>query len=491
MASTTEKQINAFFTELVSTLVSVIEQKDVFMRGHAERVANYCSGFTRMLKLSEQAEVEKIYFAALLHDIGMVYIPLEILQKPDKLTDDELGLVQQHPAQAENILSNLTILKEILPMIRHHHEAFDGTGYPDGLRGAGIPLGARIIAIADTYDAMTSVRPHRPAVDSEQAIETIMGKAGQQYDRGLVNRFARFIRKGDMSIRGRKPAEKKKEKSLGDYIDEVMDNFKRGKLALPVLPQVVHDVQAVIRDPTSGSEDLAGVIEKDAVISVRLIAVANSPYYRGIEQITSVRTAISRLGVKETQNLITAIANKSLYETKNFKYRKLMETLWVHSLAVGYLSAGLARELGAADQDRYFFMGIVHDIGKVVLLKALSETIPTKSPFKMTEIKKVVEEIHAGIAGSLLKRWNFPREFIKAVMQHEIREVTDEMEKGGVVLNLANRIAYAMGYTIFDGDAAAPLTELASFDILKVPVDRIDHIKGKAREIMKETAHVF
>ena len=491
MASTTDKQINVFFTELVSTLVSVIEQKDVFMRGHAERVASYCTGFTRMLKLSEQAEVEKLYFAALLHDIGMVYVPLEILQKPGKLSEEELAEVKKHPVLAETILSNMSILKEILPMIRHHHESFDGSGYPDGLRGAGIPLGARIIAIADSYDALTSVRPHRPAIESDQALEMILEKAGQQYDRGLVNRFARFIRKGDPSIRSRKKADPKKEKGLAEFIDDVMVNFKKGNVELPVLPQVVHDVQAVMRKSTSNNEDLANVIEKDAVISVRLIAVANSPYYRGIEQITSVRAAISRLGLKETQNLITAIANKNLYETKNFRFRKLMESLWVHSLAVGYISAALAKILGASDEQRYFFMGIVHDIGKVVLLKALSETIPSKSPFETSQIKKSVEEIHAGFAGSLLKRWRFPKEFIQTVMQHESREATDDMESGALVLNLANHMAYTMGYKIFDGDKALPLEELPAYGLLKMTSDGINKITNDVKLLMKETAHVF
>ncbi|MBI9086177.1 MAG: HDOD domain-containing protein [Desulfobacterales bacterium] len=491
MASTTDKQINVFFTELVSTLVSVIEQKDVFMRGHAERIASYCTGFTRMLKLSEQAEVDKIYFAALLHDIGMVYLPLEILQKTGKLNDEELSVIKKHPVLAENVLSNMTILKGTLPMIRHHHEAFDGSGYPDGLRGADIPLGARIIAIADSYDALTSVRPHRPAIDSEQALAVIQEKAGQQYDRGLVNRFARFIRKGDMSIRGRKTEEPTKEKGLADFIDDVIEKFKKGNVELPVLPQVVHDVQAVMREPNSSSEDLANVIEKDAVISVRLTAVANSPYYRGIEQITSVRSAISRLGLKETQNLITAIANKNLYETKNFRFRKVMENLWVHSLAVGYASVALAKVLGASDEQHYFFMGIVHDIGKVVLLKALSETIPAKSQFEMPQIKNAVQEIHAGFAGSLLKRWRFPKEFIQTVMQHESRENAEDMEGGALVLNLANHMAYAMGHKIFDEDKAEPLEELPAYGLLKVTPDTVDKISQEVKSLMKETAHIF
>lgn len=491
MAATTDKQLNVFFTELVSTLVSVIEQKDVFMRGHAERVASYCTGFSRVLKLSEQAEVEKIYFAALLHDIGMVYTPLEILQKPGKLNEEEVAEMRRHPVLAENILSNLTILREILPMIRHHHEAFDGSGYPDGLRGASIPLGARIIAIADTYDALTSVRPHRPALDSDPALDMIMEKAGAQYDRSLVNRFARYIRKGDMSIRGRKPEEEKKEKDLGDYIGDVMENFKKGKVELPVLPQVVHDVQTVMRQPSSSSEDLAKVIEKDAVISVRLIAVANSPYYRGIEQITSVRTAIGRLGLKETQNLITAIANKNLYETKNARFRRLMETLWVHSLAVGYFSVSLAREFGASDEQRYFFMGIVHDIGKVVLLKALSDTIPAKSRFETPQIKKAVEEIHAGFAGSLLKRWGFSKEFIQAVMQHEAREVTEETEKGALVLNLANHMAYAAGFKIFEEDKAFDLESLPAYEFLKMSAETVEKINEDIKDLMKGTAHIF
>ncbi len=323
MSQAAAKQINTFFMELVETLVTVIEQKDEFTRGKSQKVADLCAGFSKTLKMSHQSKIDKIYFAGLLHDIGMVYIPAEIMEKPQKLEDDEMAIVRQHPVFAEKILSNLSILKGVLPMIKHHHEAFDGTGYPDGLKGMDIPVGARILAIVDGYVAMTSDRPHRDALDPKAAIRKLQDGAGIIYDREILNRFVVYIK--STGIMSNKPSQE--IKSLPEIIADVLERFNKGKIDLPVLPKVVQDVEAVMKRDISKGEDLAKVIEKDAVISVRLISVANSPYYRGLEQITSVRTAISRLGEAETRNLVIAIANKSLYKTKHTQFRDLMERL--------------------------------------------------------------------------------------------------------------------------------------------------------------------
>jgi HD-GYP domain-containing protein (c-di-GMP phosphodiesterase class II) len=170
MIARKEKGTGDFLRELICTLVAIIEEKDGFMKGHAERVASNCVGFCGKKGLLKQDELENIYFAGLLHDLGMVYLPLELVQKPEELTEDDRAMIRQHPEIASKILSNVTMLGDILPMIRHHHEAFDGSGFPDGLKGDDIPLGSRVICLADSYDAMTSTRPRRPALSMEKAL---------------------------------------------------------------------------------------------------------------------------------------------------------------------------------------------------------------------------------------------------------------------------------------------------------------------------------
>ena len=168
------------------------------------------------------------------------------------------------------------------------------------------------MSIVDSYVALTSERPHRPATEPKEAIRELQTGAGAIYDRELLNRFVVYIKSAGILAKKKAPA----VKTLPEIVADVLEQFSQGKVDLPVLPQVVQEVEEVMKRDISKGEDLAEVIEKDAVISVRLISVANSPYYRGLEQITSVRTAISRLGEAETRNLVIAIANKSLYKTK-------------------------------------------------------------------------------------------------------------------------------------------------------------------------------
>ncbi len=487
MSQTAAKQINTFFMELVETLVSVIEQKDEFMRGKAQKVADLCAGFSKTLKMSHQAKIDKIYFAGLLHDIGMVYIPAEIMEKPQKLEDNEMAIVHQHPVFAEKILSKLSILKGVLPMIKHHHEAFDGTGYPDSLKGMDIPVGARILAIVDSYVAMTSERAQRKAFEPKAAIHQLQDGAGTKYDREILNRFVVYIK--STGIMSNKKIQE--TKSLPEIVADVLEQFNQGKIDLPVLPKVVQEVEEVMKRDISKGEDLAEVIEKDAVISVRLISVANSPYYRGLEQITSVRTAISRLGEAETRNLVIAIANKSLYETKHVQFRDLMERLWLHSLACAHSAVRISRALSLGGSENYFFMGIIHDIGKVVLMKAISDAMPFDHKVKLKEVRSVIRDIHAGFGGSLMRRWKYPDKFKKVVTQTEKGEYTEHVLQEVLIANLANHLADKMGQSIFSGEGVEDIMQLDSVQRLGLDADTVENITRDVVVIIKEAGHLF
>ena len=330
-----EQQSRKYLAELLKTLIAVIEEKDLFIRGFSEKVAQTCVYFSRKLGLSKN-EIDRIYIAAMLHDIGMVFVPLEILHKNDSLSDDEMQTVTKHPTAAERILSHFSAVKDMLPIIRHHHEAFDGSGYPDGLKGAAIPLGARIVHLVDCYVALTSKRAYRDARGMEEALEEIKGESGAQFDKALFDKFDTFIRTSAVSAEaasregeahGTKPLKK-----VQKIITDIVQRFEEGKLDLPVLPHVVNDVEDVIKKPGFTMDDLAKVIERDASVSIRLISIANSPIYRGAEKISSVRQAVPRLGISETRSVVTAIASKGLYKTRHVQFRKMMERLWMHSL---------------------------------------------------------------------------------------------------------------------------------------------------------------
>ena len=152
------------------------------------------------MKLPSQ-EIEKVQLAGLLHDIGKIGIDEKILQKPARLTPDEYKEIQKHPVIGESIMKHINALKDVLPGIRNHHERWDGRGYPDKLKGKKIPLLGRIIALADTYDAITSDRPYRKGASSKYALEEITRCAGSQFDPELARIFVKAVKyKKDQGI---------------------------------------------------------------------------------------------------------------------------------------------------------------------------------------------------------------------------------------------------------------------------------------------------
>lgn len=150
--SASKSEIRYFFLDVLRTLTALIEEKDPFLRKHSQRVANNCANFCERFKIVDEDDIEKIYYAGVLHDIGFITVPLEILQKPDPITDENIVWIKKHPVRGEKILAHLSYVKEILPIIRHHHEAIDGSGYPDGLKKENIPLGARVVALFNHFD---------------------------------------------------------------------------------------------------------------------------------------------------------------------------------------------------------------------------------------------------------------------------------------------------------------------------------------------------
>lgn len=172
----------------VRGLLSMVNSKDRYTYGHSERVAHYAAGLAEAVGLKPH-EVKRIKLAAFLHDIGKVEVPADVLNKAGPLTADERRLVQRHPVTGAGIVGEIESLQDIVPAILHHHERFDGRGYPAGLAGPAIPLAARIIAVADSYDAMTSERPYRPALNTDKAVKEIRKEAGGQFDPQLADIF--------------------------------------------------------------------------------------------------------------------------------------------------------------------------------------------------------------------------------------------------------------------------------------------------------------
>jgi putative nucleotidyltransferase with HDIG domain len=175
--------------ELLQLMVKSIEARDPYTSGHSRRVQHYSTIIARSIGLNEQT-IELIGRAALLHDVGKIYEKYApILRKEAKLTPDEWATMQEHPIDGANLVATMSRLKDIVTAIRHHHEHWDGTGYPDGLSGEAIPLASRIISFADTIDAMTTERPYRQPLGETQVRAEILRCRGSQFDPELADRL--------------------------------------------------------------------------------------------------------------------------------------------------------------------------------------------------------------------------------------------------------------------------------------------------------------
>jgi len=172
----------------VKMLVEAIDAKDAYTRGHSDRVRKWSVALAEKLGFSEK-KLESLEFGALLHDIGMIGIKDEVLQKQGSLNPMEYEHIQEHPLIGVKIVEGGSSFKDEIPMIRHHHERFDGSGYPDGLVGENIPLEARIISIADAFDAMSSLRPYRREMSQEDALVEMEKGKGKQFDPKILEIF--------------------------------------------------------------------------------------------------------------------------------------------------------------------------------------------------------------------------------------------------------------------------------------------------------------
>ena len=185
--------LKGVYLQVVAALTSIVDIKDHYTRGHCERVTNYAVEIARKMNLPSK-RIEVIRLASQLHDLGKIGVRESILTKPGKLTEEEWEEVKLHPARGVEILKPLTFLNDVMELVEHHHEHYDGKGYPEGQKGGNIELGARILAVADSFDAMTTKRSYANALSLDEAIEELKKCSGTQFDPQVVEAFIKLLK---------------------------------------------------------------------------------------------------------------------------------------------------------------------------------------------------------------------------------------------------------------------------------------------------------
>lgn len=184
-------QLNELYLSTIETLAMAVDAKDQITHGHIRRVQTYAIELAKRVGVNDDRQIKAIEAAALLHDMGKLGIPEHILNKPGRLTDAEFGRMKQHADLGADLLSSIRFPYPVVPIVRHHHEHWNGGGYPSGIAGTDIPLGARILSVVDCFDALTSDRPYRPRLSADEAFDIIRERRGTMYDPLVVDTFIR------------------------------------------------------------------------------------------------------------------------------------------------------------------------------------------------------------------------------------------------------------------------------------------------------------
>ncbi|MBM4306549.1 MAG: HD-GYP domain-containing protein [Deltaproteobacteria bacterium] len=191
------QELEEMFFQTAESLADAIEKRDPYTGGHTQRVTTYSLGTAKYLSL-KPVELRWLKISAVLHDIGKIGIDDQILRKPDRLNPEEFNQIKRHANMGAEIIDHIKQLKNIIPGIKYHHEQLDGTGYPEGLKGEKIPIIAKIVAVADTFDAMTTDRPYRKEMSKELAIKELKRISGTQLDQIVVEAFLKAYDKGEI-----------------------------------------------------------------------------------------------------------------------------------------------------------------------------------------------------------------------------------------------------------------------------------------------------
>lgn len=226
---------------LAAAMVVLLDSKDEYTADHSAAVAMYCRDMATVCGLGE-SEVEEIHLAGLLHDLGKVGTPDAVLRKEEPLNDEEWGFIRQHPEKGAEVLSHLATYRNVADIVRYHHERLDGSGYPYGLKADEIPEASKILAVADSYHAITSDRPYRPARSSFEALKELRELAGKTLEGRYVEVLAGILRDKNLAYR---------DGSATDFMDE----YQRGRLNLRLRGEGLTDVSGLSRakdDPAAG-----------------------------------------------------------------------------------------------------------------------------------------------------------------------------------------------------------------------------------------------
>jgi response regulator RpfG family c-di-GMP phosphodiesterase/HD-like signal output (HDOD) protein len=386
----------------VRAIADALEAKDEHIHGHARRVRGYAAAVGRRMGLGEES-LEQLALAAFLHDIGKLGTPDHILLKPGPLSPEEASSMRQHSRRGARMLTDIVGLEDAADAVLHHHEHFDGTGYPEGLSGERIPLLSRIILVADAYDAMTSPRPFRDACLHEQAVARLEEEAGSRFDPEVVRAFGEF-----------KPlALIRRAVAAGPYV-----SFPGGS-----------DVSGLTFD------ELIERVSGETLLAARVLHAANSA---GGPQTANLAVACDALGGARLREIVSGDAAWGEGHTYS-------EALWEHSLRAAEAARLIAEQTGILNPEDAYTLGLLHDIGEALLASlfpAAAAVLAGLDAEERVEYEAASYGVdHAQVGQWVLDGCGVPRALSSALQTHH--DMTCVNDPVALLLHVADAVARA------------------------------------------------
>lgn len=402
-------RLQAMTRGVVRTIADTMEAKDRHTYGHSRRVSGYSVAIGRRMRLST-ALLEHLSLASLLHDIGKIGTPDAILLKPSALTPEECAAVRLHAERGARLLAGVPEMEEVAAAVRHHHEDYDGSGYPEGLKDEQIPIASRIIRVADAYDAMTSPRPFRSALSHEEAIRVLTDGSGTHFDPEVVNAFCEL--KSLATIRH--------SIAQGDF----------GSRFLSVMP---------VADPRGFSwAEVVREVESEPALAAAVLRAANAATSPA-KPTASLSSACASLGEETVRRL-------TVQTTFSVGLNYAAEVLREHSRRCAAAAKLLAEKTGIMDAGEAYAVGLLHDIGEALLHSLF--------PPEMEQIvwldgtgSRIEREIaafgvdHAQVGQWILEGCGLPHELALAVQTHH--DAIRVNDPAAHLLYVADAIAHA------------------------------------------------
>jgi putative nucleotidyltransferase with HDIG domain len=442
----------------IEALASLIDLRDGYTGRHSDQVVEMARKVGARLGLGKR-ELAEIAIAARLHDIGKIGVPDSILLKPGPLTPIEQGLVRRHAAWGAETIERIPGLEAVAMAVRHHHERWDGNGYPAGLSGEDIPLASRVIGVCDAFGAMTSTRPYRRALEVHEAVRLLLAGAGAQFDARVVRAMCDALEEGELEVAAPEP---KAQASSPEPAEPAAAPSRRPPTtrpplaraferleALPALSESRQRLLALLGDDRSSADDIVVTIESDAALAIAVLRAANRLPGPRRGRIAGVPEAVRALSPEGIERLASRVATFEFFQ--RLPGWETPEQFRLHAVAAQQAAARIARHLDAEDRDAVIVAALLHDVGKLVLADA-SRDYPAavlrgaKTPEdRVRAEQRELGVDHATVGAVLIRRWGLPNRIAMAVEGHHAATEPGD----AAMVRLADLLThYAQGHVV-------------------------------------------